>query len=316
MKIVFFGTAEFAMPALKELIASKHKVLALVTQPDRRRGRNLKLSPPPTKVLAETHGIPVYQPEDASRGESIEYLKKLGADLFVVIAFGQILKKEALAIPRSSAINLHGSLLPRYRGAAPTNLAIINGDRISGVTIIRMNEQMDEGDIILKREVAIEAEDTNITLSETLSSLGAKLLMEAVDLIASGKATFEKQDNAQATLAPKLKKEDGIIDWNKPAEIIHNRVKGLLPWPGAYTVGLGKTLKILNTELISYPPKDKASPGEILDIIKGKGIVVNTGSGAIVIKYLQLEGGKALDADSFLRGHRLGIGDTFKLENC
>ncbi|MBU0606121.1 MAG: methionyl-tRNA formyltransferase, partial [Candidatus Omnitrophica bacterium] len=173
MNIAFFGTAEFAIPAFRALIASKHRVLALVTQPDRKRGRNLKIQPPPTKVVAETHGIPVYQPEDASGRESIEYLKKLGADLFVVIAFGQILKQEALGIPKLSAINLHGSLLPRYRGAAPTNWAIINGDKSSGVTIIRMNERMDEGDIILKSETAIDADDTNITLSEALSALGA-----------------------------------------------------------------------------------------------------------------------------------------------
>jgi methionyl-tRNA formyltransferase len=311
MEIIFFGTAEFAIPAFKALLASKHKVVALVTQPDRKRGRNLKIQPPPAKVLAETHGIPVYQPEDASSGEAIEYMKKLGADLFVVIAFGQILKRQALAIPKISAINLHGSLLPRYRGAAPTNWAIINGDKMSGVTIIRMSERMDEGDIILKREVAVDAEDTNITLNETLSALGAETLIEAIELIESGRAAFQPQDKAQVTIAPKLKKEDGIIDWAKPSEVIHNRVRGLLPWPGAYTSGLGKILKILNTELTSYPPKDGSKPGEILDIIKGKGIVVNTGSGAIVIKYLQLEGGKALDADSFLRGHKLGIGDIF-----
>ncbi|MBU0895120.1 MAG: methionyl-tRNA formyltransferase [Candidatus Omnitrophica bacterium] len=309
MIIVFFGTAEFAIPAFRALIASKHRVLALVTQPDRKRGRNLKIQPPPTKVVAETHGIPVYQPEDASGRESIEYLKKLGADLFVVIAFGQILKQEALGIPKLSAINLHGSLLPRYRGAAPTNWAIMNGDKSSGVTIIRMNEQMDEGDIILKSEAAIDADDTNITLSEALSALGAQVLMDALELIESGRATYQKQDKTQATPAPKLKKEDGVIDWSLPAATIHNRVKGLLPWPGAYTRCAGKTLKILHTELITYPDGSEAKPGEVLDIIKNMGIVVNTGSGAIVIKYLQLEGGKILDTDSFLRGHKLGVGD-------
>lgn len=311
MRIAFFGTSEFAIPAFRELIGSKHEVVALVTQPDRKRGRSLKLSPTPTKVVAETHSIPVYQPENASGSEAIEHYKKLSADLFVVIAFGQILKKEALAAPKLMAINLHGSLLPKYRGAAPTNWAIINGDKTSGVSVIKMNERMDEGDIILKREIAIEEDDTNITLNENLSSLGVEVLMEAIDLIASGKASFEKQDKAQATLAPKLKKDDGVIDWSQSAEIIHNRVKGLLPWPGAYTFGLNKTLKILNTELISYPPNNEAKAGEILDIIKGKGIVVNTGSGAIVIKYLQLEGGKILDADSFLRGHKISTGDVF-----
>lgn len=311
MTIVFFGTAEFAIPAFKALIASKHRILALVTQPDRKRGRNLKVQPPPTKVVAERAGIPVYQPEDASGRESIEYLKKLSADLFVVIAFGQILKPEALGIPRLSAINLHGSLLPRYRGAAPTNHAIMNGDKSSGVTVIRINERMDEGDILLKREIAIDADDTNITLSETLSALGAQVLLEAIELIESGKTEYQKQDKVQVTLAPKLKKEDGIIDWSQPAATIHNRVKGLLPWPGAYTKCKEKTLKILHTELITYPGGNEAKPGEVLDIVKNIGIVVNTGSGAIAIKHLQLEGGKILDADSFLRGHKLGIGDRF-----
>jgi methionyl-tRNA formyltransferase len=312
MNIVFFGTAEFAIPAFRALVASKHKVLALVTQPDRHRGRNLKLSPPPVKIVAEAHGIPVYQPEDASSREAVEYIKRLEADLFVVIAFGQILTREALDIPKLMAINLHGSSLPKYRGAAPTNWAIINGDKTSGVTVIKMNERMDEGDIILKRETVIDAEDTNITLNEALSDLGAEALMEAIDQIGFGSASFEKQDRSQVTLAPKLKKEDGAIDWNQTAVAIHNKVRGLLPWPGAYTGALGKKIKILNTEIMSYPFGSQTKSGEILDIIKGKGIVVNTGSGAIIIKYLQMEGGKALDADSFLRGHRLGVGDVFR----
>lgn len=313
MKIVFFGTAEFAIPSFRALIESEHTVVALVTQPDRKRGRNLKLSPPPTKVVAELHGIPVYQPEDASSAESVEYLRKLDVDIFVVIAFGQILKRPALDIPKLCAINLHGSLLPRYRGAAPTNWAIINGDKTTGVTVIRMNERMDEGDLILSREIKIDQEDTNITINETLSALGTEVLLEAIDLLAAGKADFVKQDKARVTLAPKLKKEDGIIDWTLSAASIHSRVRGLLPWPGAYTYSSArKALKILSTELISYPPKKDAGSGEVIDIIRGKGIVVNTGSGAIVIKHLQLEGGKVLDADSFLRGHKISVGDTFR----
>ncbi|MFH1189445.1 MAG: methionyl-tRNA formyltransferase [Candidatus Omnitrophota bacterium] len=312
MNIVFFGTAEFAIPAFKALLASKHKVLALITQPDRQRGRHLKVQPPPTKVLAEERGIPVYQPEDASGRESVEYLRRLGADLFVVIAFGQILKPEALDIPVIVAINLHGSLLPKYRGAAPTNWAIMSGDKSSGVTIIRMNERMDEGDIVLQREAAIGDDDTNITLNEALSDLGARLLLEAVDLIASGKAGYRKQDGSRATAAPKLKKNDGIIDWSRSAAEIRNMVRGLLPWPGAHTGYKGRTLKILHTELIEYPAPGGAKPGEVLDTAKGRGIVVNTGSGAIALKHLQLEGGKILDADAFLRGHRISVGEIFR----
>jgi len=311
MNIVFFGTSEFAIEPFEALIASRHKVLALVTQPDRERGRNLKLSPPATKVLALSKGIPVYQPEDASSIDAVNYLKGLRADLFVVISFGQILRQNILSIPKICAINLHGSLLPKYRGAAPTNWAIINGEILSGITVIKMNEKMDEGDIILKREIAIEPEDTNITLSEKLSSLGAKALLEAIDLIEKDAVVPARQVAGEATYAPKLKKEDGLIDWNEPAAVIHNKVRGLIPWPGAYTHYSGKILKILKTEILDAS-RDDLETGVVADIIKDKGIVVRTGSGDLVIKYLQLEGKKDMDADAFVRGHKIARGYKFK----
>jgi len=310
MNIVFFGTAEFAIEPLEALLGSAHKVLAVVTQPDRPRGRNLKLSPPPTKAPALSKNIPVFQPLDASGAEAVKYLKGLNADLFVVIAFGQILRKNILSIPKVYAINLHGSLLPKYRGAAPTNWAIINGDKTSGVTVIKMNERMDEGDILLKREIAIEPDDTNITLNEKLSSSGADALLEAIGLIEKNAAVPEKQDESKVTYAPKLKKEDGLIDWKEPAAVIHNKVRGLLPWPGAHTVYNGKVLKILKTEAADSPEYDIGA-GEVADIIKDRGIVVRTGSGNLVIKYLQLEGKKDMDADSFTRGHKISIGYKF-----
>lgn len=311
MNIVFFGTSEFAIPALKSLIESPHKVLAVVTRPDRKRGRNLKLSPPPAKVLAETHDIPVYQPQDASSPEAVYYLKNLNADIFVVIQFGQILKETVLSIPKIYAINVHGSILPKYRGAAPTNWAVMSGDTVSGVTVIKMNERMDEGDMILRKEAGIEAEDTNITLTEKLSDLGAKALLEAIDLIAAKKERLEKQDTSKATYAPKLKKEDGLIDWTKPAAVIHNRVRGLLPWPGAYTHYNGKVLKILHTGISGHPAAKGAAPGTVLAIIKDTGIIVSTGAGTFAIKNLQLEGKKILDADSFVRGHPVEVGLRF-----
>jgi len=313
MNIVFFGTSEFAIPSLRKLIESRHKISALVTQPDRRRGRSLKLSPPPAKVTAVAHDIPVYQPEDASGKESVEYLKKLDADLFIVISFGQILKKEVLELPKLYPINLHGSLLPKYRGAAPTNWAVINGERLSGVTIIKMNERMDAGDIILQKEIPIDSEDTNITLSEKLSQCGADILPEAVEMIKRDGKELRcvKQDERTATYAPKLKKEDGVIDWKKPATEIQNRVRGLLPWPGAYTYYNGKILKILNTEISDLSASDGQKTGAVTGVIKGKGIIVHTGFGDIAIKYLQLEGKKALDADSFVRGHRIAISYQF-----
>lgn len=313
MNIIFFGTSEFAIPSLKTLIASRHKVLALVTQPDRKKGRSLKLSPPPAKVIAQENNIPAYQPQDASSRESVEYLKKLGADLFVVISFGQILKKEVLSIPKYYSINLHGSLLPKYRGAAPTNWAVINGEKSSGVTIIKLNERMDEGDIIAKREVEIEPVDTNITLSEKLSDAGAALLAETLELIEAGKASFTKQSDSDATYAPKLKKEDGLINWSEPAVKIHDKVRGFLPWPGAYTYYDGKILKLLQTGLSNKTAETKASPGQVLYIGK-EGIIVRTGSGDLVIEYLQLEGKKDMDAASFVRGHRLEKGYKFEIK--
>ena len=310
MNIVFFGTSEFALAVLHRLIDSRNKVLAVVTQPDRQKGRRLKVMPSPTKVLAESKGIPVYQPDDASSKDSISYLKKLNADLFIVVAFGQILKKEVLELPKIYAVNVHGSLLPKYRGAAPTNWAIINGEKTSGVTIIKLNEKMDEGDIILKKEIAIDNEDTNITLSEKLSDLGADALVEAIKLIEAGKAELVKQDDSIATYAPKLEKENGLIDWNEPAIKIHNKVRGFLPWPSAYTHFNKKILKILKTEVLEEP-KTKAKPGEVIEILKHRGIVVKTGEGNILIEHVQIEAKKPFDTDAFLCGHKLPLGHVF-----
>lgn len=310
MNIVFFGTSEFAVTVLRGLIDSEHKILAVVTQPDRKKGRSLKVSAPGTKVLAMAHDIPVYQTDDASGGDSIAYLKKFNADLFVVVAFGQILKKDALKIPKICSVNIHSSLLPKYRGAAPTNWAIMNGDTTSGVTVIRMNEKMDEGDIILNKEMIIDKEDTNITLGEKLADIGVNALMETMELLESGKAKFIKQDNSAATYAPKLKKDDGLIDWSESAVKIHDKVRALIPWPSAYTHFRGKTLKILKTEVLDDGIVKGAS-GEIIDIIKHKGIVVRTGEGNLMIQYVQIEAKKPFDTDAFLCGHKIPIGYRF-----
>ena len=313
MNIIFFGSSEFAMPSLKALLASRHKVLALVTQPDRKKGRNLRLSPPPTKVLAASHGIPVYQPENVSSAESVKYLEGFKADLFVVISFGQILKKELLRVPRLYSINLHGSILPKYRGAAPISCALINGETSTGATVIKMSEAMDAGDILLKHSIEIAKDDTSLTMSEKISDLGAGLILESLELIEDGRAVFVRQDENEATYAPKLKKEDGIIDWRKDAVRIHNLVRGLIPWPGAYTHYNDKALKIFNTELLGSgaPVCDDTDPGEVVDVIKNKGILVKTGCGYLVVTHLQLEGKKILDAAAFLRGHRIEKGGVF-----
>jgi methionyl-tRNA formyltransferase len=311
MNIVFFGTSEFAIPPLQALLDAGHKVFAVITQPDKKQGRNLKVAPSAVKVFALTKNIPVFQPQDASSQEAVSYLKGLNADLFVVISFGQILKREVLSIPKLFAINLHGSLLPKYRGAAPTNWAVINGDAASGVTVIKMNEKMDEGDIVSRRKLAIEADDTNATFSEKLSRVGADLLVETIDIIKNNKRmNFEKQNETEATYAPKLKKEDGCIDWNEPASKIHNKVRGLLPWPGAYTYYNGKILKIVKTGLFASSG-DSGKSGDVMEISKENGIIVRTGSNDLAIQYLQLEGKKEMPADAFIRGHKIERGYRF-----
>jgi methionyl-tRNA formyltransferase len=310
MNIVFFGTSGFAMTVLRKLIDSEHTVLAVVTQPDRQKGRRLKVSLPETKVLAAAHGIRVYQPDDASSKDSAAYLRKFNADLFIVVAFGQILKKEALDIPKFCCVNIHSSLLPKYRGAAPTNWAIMNGDTASGVTIIRMNEKMDAGDIILQKEMSIDKDDTNITLNEKLADIGGDALMEAIESIGSGKAKFTKQDDSAVSVVSKLKKEDGLINWNESAVKNRNKVRGLLPWPGAYTHFKGKTLKILKAEALETE-NDKGTCGEVVDVIRHKGIAVKTGEGNLLIQYVQIEAKKPFDTDAFLCGHKIPIGYHF-----
>ena len=311
MNIVFFGTSDFAVPVLRELIGSSHEIKLVVTQPDRPKGRNLRLSQSPVKCLAESRAIPVYQPSDASSPAAIAELSKVNADIFVVVSFGQILKRPVLDIPKICCVNLHASLLPKYRGASPINRAVMNGDKVSGVTVIRMNEKLDQGDMVLSRELAIDPGDTAITLGEGLAGLGAKALLEAIDLLGSGKAVFAKQNDKDATFAPKLTKADGRIDWTSPAEIIHSRVRALIPWPGAYTIYAGKTLKVLATEVCGEKVDGPSEPGVVAAIINGKGIIVRTGTSDIAITHLQLEGGKILEADAFVRGHRVLAGYKF-----
>jgi len=313
MKIVYFGTSEFAIPALKALLDSRHEVVAVVTQPDRKKGRDLKLSPSPVKIFASSRSIPIYQPVDASNPESARYLKSLEADLFVVISFGQILKENILNVPKIFAVNVHGSLLPKYRGAAPINRAIINGDRSTGVTVIKMNARMDEGDIILKEEININYDDTNVSLSKKLSELGALTLMKVIALIETKGRDIpvSKQHPSLVTYAAKLKKSDGLINWKEPALTIHNKVRGLLPWPGAYTNYDGKVLKVLKTDLVKEIFLE-GIPGEVLAASAAEGIIVKTGSGAISIRCVQPEGKKEMNSGSFLLGHKIKKGYQFK----
>jgi len=309
MKIAFFGTSDFAVPSLKKLAQSKHKICLVVTQPDRKKGRHLKLKPSPVKVEAEKLKIPVHQPGKLSNTDSINLLKKIKADLFVVVAFGQILKSQVLQLPKFYCMNLHGSLLPKFRGAAPINWAVIKGEKTSGVTIIKMNEKMDAGDIILSEKNTISDKDTSLSLSGVLSERGADLLLKAVKLLEKDNVKLKRQDESKVSYAPKLEKENGHIDWKKPAIELHNLARGLMPWPTAFTFWNKKLLKILRTEI---DDRDfKLAPGVIAEC-SDKGIVVKTVQKNLVIKELQLEGAKKMEVSSFLRGHKLKAGDVLK----
>jgi methionyl-tRNA formyltransferase len=303
MRIVFMGTPEFAVPSLKALIESEDEVVAVVTQPDKPKGRGLEVTSPPTKVLAEKHGIPVFQPQKIKTEEFFNELKKFSPDLICVAAYGKILPKNILELPPYGCINVHASLLPKYRGAAPINWAIIRGEKVTGITTMKMDEGMDTGDMLLKREIPIDDEDTGETLSEKLSHVGALLLIETIRLLKEGKLTPIPQDHSQATYAPMLKKEDGNIEWKKPAEDIRNLIRGTLPWPGAYTTLDGKLLKIYKARV----SEGSGKPGEVIKSEFGI-LRVATGKGALDILELQIEGGKRLKTEEFLRGRRIKEG--------
>lgn len=306
MRIVFFGSSDFAVSSLKALI-DKHDVVSIVTQPDRRKGRSLKISYTPVKVFANENSIPVIQPEDVEALEFKNILKGFEADLFVVVSYGRILKKEVLEIPKLYCVNVHGSLLPRWRGAAPINWAIISQDECTGVSIIKMNEFMDRGDILLTKSLEIKDEDTGNMLFSSLADLGAEALVEALEKIKTGEVTFTVQDETKVTIARKLNKQDGIIDWTESSKIIYNKVRGLLPWPCAYTYYQGKLLKILKTKIMISEQR-KTQPGEILLADKNQGIVVAAGDDNILIEQLQIEGKRVMSAHDFLVGHDIQVG--------
>ena len=308
MKIIFFGSAEFSIPALKVLASSGHDLIAVVTQPDRQKGRGLKVSAHPLEQTAKDHDIKVLKFEDINSPEPIALLKGLGADLFIVIAFGQILSQRLLDIPSLYSINIHASLLPKYRGAAPVQWALINGERRTGISIIRMNASLDKGDIISQEAVGIEEDDDAGLLSQRLAALGADLLMRTMDMIDSGNVRFTRQDDTLSSYAPKLKKDDGIIKWEMHAQGIVDLIKGCSIWPGAYTYFDGRLLKILKAEASSSTQEARA--GSVVRADKD-GIVVACGSGSVIIRRLQLEGKRPLSADEFIRGNRITNGTVF-----
>jgi methionyl-tRNA formyltransferase len=300
MRLLYMGTPQFAVPPLRALADAGHEIVGVVTRIDKPSGRGKVLAPPPVKCVAQEMGFPVFQPARVRDSAFIDQVRLLLPDAVIVAAYGQILPKEILTLPKWGCINIHASLLPLYRGAAPVNWAIINGEKETGVTIMQMDAGMDTGAVLIQESIPIGAEDTAGTLKEKLSVLGARLITEALTRLASGTLVSVAQDNAKATLAPLLKKENGFIDWMLSAAEIHNRVRGLLPWPGAYGILDGKTIKILASDIVS----GQREPGLLYE--PGKDILeVGTGSGRLRILLLQPEGKKPMTAAEFMRGHRI-----------
>lgn len=297
------GTPEFAVPSLKALIESEHDVIAVVAQPDKPKGRGRKLAPPPTKIFAQTHNLPVLQPQKINTQEYLEELKELNPDLICVTAYGKILPKDLLELPPYGCINVHASLLPKYRGAAPINWAIVRGERETGVTTMLMDEGMDTGDMLLRKEVEILDSDDTGSLSEKLSVLGGSLLLETISRLEDKGLDPIQQDEAQATYAPMLKKSDGEIDWEKPALEIWNLIRGMNPWPGTFTKLGNKSLKLFRSRVVN----SSGNPGEVIEAVSGV-LIIACGEGALEILELQLEGGKRLDVRAFLSGRKIEEG--------
>ena len=309
MNIIFFGSANFSVPSLKAILTGGHSISSVVTQPDRQKGRGLQIAETAVKKIAKDAGLNIYQPPRVNTDEVIKFLKSLSPDLFVVVAYGQILSQEILDIPKVFSINAHASLLPKYRGAAPINWAIINGDNKTGITIIKMIDKMDAGPIISQETLDISEDDTSVTLEEKLSSLAAQLLLYAIKSIENKDYHLTAQDETKVSLAPKLQKKDGQINWEKSAQDICNLIRGVLPWPGAFTYYNGKLLKIYRARVSSQVREFASSnPGEILEASKG-GIVVFTGKGNIIIEELQIEGKKRMDVKEFITGHKICVGE-------
>jgi methionyl-tRNA formyltransferase len=306
--LVFMGTPEFAVPSLKGLLAAGAAISLVVTQPDRPKGRGRKTVAPPVKLLAEAEGIPVYQPQEVKSGEAIERIAALAPPCIAVVAYGQLLPAGILALPQLGAVNVHASLLPKYRGPAPIHWALIRGEKKTGVTTMLMDIGMDTGDILMQSEVVIEPKDTAGTLQDRLAVEGAKLLVETLHLLKEGTVQPRGQDDSQASLAPMLVKEDGEIDWNEEAKKICCRIRGLDPWPGGFTLWKGKRLKLFGCEALSMVTR--AKPGTVIAVNEG-GLQVASGKGAILIKTLQLEGRRSLPVADFLRGYSLQVETRF-----
>lgn len=317
MRIIFMGTPEFALPALEKLVENRYEISAVVTQPDRPAGRGRALAPSPVKVFAVAHRLPVLQPESLKTPGIDQKLRTLRPEVIVVAAFGQLLPRSVLEIPPLGCINIHPSLLPKYRGPSPVAGAILAGESVTGVTIMLMDEGWDTGPILAQRKVPILPDDTTGSLERKLAQVGAELLIDTLPRWASGEVKPRPQNHAEATYTKPIAKEDGRIDWQLPAEELSRRCRAFSPWPGCFTQFGGKTLKILKSR--PYPQwTGQDTPGHVVEIEMAEGarrqkaVGVATGQGALLLLEVQLEGGKAMPIEQFVRGQRQFLGSRLE----
>ena len=305
MRVIFMGTPDFAVGTLEAIIEAGHEVVLAVTQPDKPKGRGNTMQFPPVKECALAHGIEVFQPVKIREDASVQYLQGYHPDIIIVVAFGQILPKSILDMPKYGCVNVHASLLPKYRGAAPIQWAVINGDEFTGVTTQRMDVGLDTGDIIAKREVRLSPDETGGSLFDKLAEVGAKLCVETMDMLEKGTAVFVPQNDDFCSHTTKITKEMGNLDWNRPAVELERLVRGLNPWPSAYTYLDNKTFKIWKSTVLEE--NSNFTPGSVVRADKS-GIYVQTGGGMLVLQEVQLEGKKRMDAAAFCNGYSLQEG--------
>ena len=311
-RIIFMGTPEFAVPSLEALIQGPDEIAAVVTQPDRPKGRSKKPVPPPTKLLADKYGIDLYQPEKIKSPEFLTTLRSYDPDLIVVAAYGRILPEPIIQLPRHGCINVHGSLLPRHRGAAPIQWAIIKGDDEVGVTIMQMDTGMDTGDILLKAAITPDPEETSGTLFPKIARLGSHTLMDTLDMLAQGGMAMIAQDDKEATSAPMLRKDDGLIDWSKPGRKIHCLIRGLDPWPTAFSFFEGRKFQFFKPEVVHQSSTRR--PGTLLRADR-EGLLIVTGDSCLLIKDIKMEGKRRMAVADFLNGWSLDPSSVFGPQN-
>ena len=311
MKVIFMGTPDFAVNTLEKIIEAGHEVMLVVTQPDKPKGRGNTMQFPPVKECAVSHGLEVFQPVKIREDASVEYLKKFAPDIIIVAAFGQILPKSILDLPKYGCINVHASLLPKYRGAAPIQWAVINGDEITGVTTMRMDVGLDTGDMLATEEVPLLGTETGESLFDQLSTLGGPLLLKTLEEIENGEVKPVKQKDEESTYAKMLTREMGELDFQEEAVRLERYVRGLNSWPSAYTHYHGKLLKIWEADVVDNDSKGR--PGEIVELQKD-GFLIQTGKGCLKVRQVQLEGKKRMAAGDFLRGMQMKAGDLLGCE--